>query len=73
MKKLWMLELTTGENYDCMTSCVIRSETPIAARHFAAEHAGDEGRDVWLDPSESSITELTPFGPVGVVQRSFSR
>ncbi len=56
--------------YDCAYGFVVCAETSDAARSFAADQAGDEGRAAWLNEAFSFCDELTPDEP-GVVLRDF--
>ena len=72
MKKLWLLELHDTSHYDIQESCVVRSTTSIAARHIAAEYAGAEGREVWLDAAKSSCTQIKVEDHTQMIHRHFS-
>lgn len=76
---LWILEFI--ENcprpdpwsfpYDVALGFIVRAETEQQARELAAEQAGDEGRNAWLDPDYSTCMVLTDTGEAGVILRDF--
>lgn len=57
--------------WDCATGFVIRASGPMAARKLAAQAAGDEGSDVWLNANKSVCYRLYDEGPEQVVLRAF--
>lgn len=61
----------TGVTYDAYDGHVIRAESESDARRLASECRGDEGPDVWLDPSRSSCMVLAADGPPGVILSDF--
>lgn len=54
-------------HYDEVHKQVVRANTEAEARMFASENAKDEGRQVWLDPTESSCKPLKRSGDLGVI------
>jgi len=48
---------------------VIRAEHNWMARRMAADQAGDEGPEFWLNVNKSSCKRLTKDGPIEVVLR----
>ena len=58
-------------SYDEAREFVVRAPSEPMARRYAAEQAGDEGRDAWLDPSRSTCELLTTKGEAGVIVRDF--
>jgi hypothetical protein len=48
--------------YDQNVSVVLIAETVQEARELAADHASDEGANVWLDRRKSTITEIGSAG-----------
>lgn len=48
MKNIYTLERRGKIGYDEVASFVIVAENPEIARQIAADHAGDEGGQVWL-------------------------
>lgn len=72
--KLWLLTRITDDKspiYDCADGFVIRAETETAARRYATEQAGDEGKLVWAWSLKSLCVELTAEGEPGVVLQDF--
>lgn len=71
--KLWLLRPISDEHsvwvpwYDKTFGFVVRAEDEDSARKYAAEEAGYEGGDVWLDPNFTTCEELTPEGDPGIV------
>jgi hypothetical protein len=71
MKRLFLL--TRVDYYwDEMAACVVRAESPSAARKLAAEKKGDEGKQLWLDPLQSACKVLDHEGPDGIIIRDFN-
>ena len=82
--KLWILKpISTDEGtawspwYDKAFGFIVRAETEAMARIIADESAGNENDNAvlpWLDPSQSSCTELTPDGGAeGLVMMDFAQ
>ena len=48
--EIYLLERVESDDfsYEEMYSCVVIAASEIAARNYAAAHAGDEGPDKWL-------------------------
>jgi len=68
--KLWLLK-RKDVWYDEAAGFVIRAQREQDARVIASEYAGGEGAEVWLDPEDSTCTELTRDGEPGVVLEDF--
>jgi hypothetical protein len=75
--KLWLLKpidpnVAWADNlWDVSVGFVIRAETEDRARALAAEHCGDEGSGVWIDPLETKCGELLIDGPEHVILQDF--
>ena len=72
--KLWMLKTVKDWEpwYDRAFGFVVRAPSANAARKLAAEKAGDEGGQVWMDPKKTKCEELGSEGEPGVVLRDFA-
>ena len=59
--------------YDCAYGFVVRAISPKAARRAVvdAKQFGDEGPDVWLDPTATKCKQLNPDGRAGIVLRDY--
>lgn len=57
--------------YNKSLGFVVRAETDKQARQFAADNAGDEGPDAWLEVRYSSCDELTDNGDASMILRDF--
>lgn len=74
---LWILRPKDGNSdpwspwYDKMFGVIVRAESEKRAREMAAEEAGDEGTEAWLDANVSSCKPLTADGDESVVLRDF--
>jgi hypothetical protein len=72
MYKLFhIFRIDDGPTYDCAHGFVIRARTPSEARSIAADLHGDEGKDLWMDPTQSKCVHLTAWGNIGLVIRDF--
>ena len=58
--------------YDKAFGFVVRASSEVYARQLAAEQAGDEGKDVWLDPAKTRCQAIDPNGPPEVFCRDFA-
>jgi len=70
-RKFYILKRLEDVGYDEAAGFVVLAFTSKAARRFAARGAGDEDKQVWLEPLRTSCVELHTNGPVGVVLRNF--
>lgn len=69
---LYLLKRVDATGYDMFVSFVIRAPTAKCARQIAADHAGDEGKAVWLDSNTSKIEHIASTGEPGVVLGRFN-
>lgn len=60
-------EINPPPYFDVVSGFVIRAASAKAARRLASAEAGDEGKDLWLDPKRSRVAELTADGPKMVI------
>lgn len=58
-------------SYDVCFSMVIRATDEFAARVVAAENAGEEGKQVWVDKDVTHCVRLLNEGAPGLVIRDF--
>lgn len=69
---LWVLKLKEEHCcWDGLAACVVRAPHARAARELATAEAGDEGKDVWMDPVCSTCKQLHAHGPVEVIVADF--
>ena len=69
---LWILtRIHRQPAYDVFNGHVIRAESEERARQMANQAAVDEGR-IWLDPEKSLCSELTAYGPEGIMLSDFN-
>ena len=76
MTKLYMVEVKSEVHsdqwgHDCQYAVVVRARSHKEARKMAAIMAGDEGKDVWLDPNLTECHELLNEGKVGLIIRDY--
>jgi hypothetical protein len=57
--------------WDCAWGFVVRAKDEQDARRKAADDAGDEGCDAWLDAKLTSCMNLTNNGESGIIIRDF--
>ena len=73
--KFWLLEGTeagwSSLDYDCAEGFVVQARSELEARGLAANEAGDEGHQFWLDYTKSSCIVLSTNGEAHVILRSF--
>jgi len=68
--KLWKLNNSRGYvGYAAALGFVVRASTETKARQIAAHDAGEEGKDVWLNPKTSTCVHLKVAGYAGVILR----
>lgn len=72
MMRLWILQNVGHVDYDSFDSFIVRADTEDAARTFAANSAGDERSETWLDRGKSTCEPLTTEGEPGIVLGSFN-
>lgn len=70
--KLWLLTADESTGlwqpwYDKAFGFVVRAESEEDARNYAADKAGDEGREAWLEPESSTCVEITGEGAAEVI------
>lgn len=72
--KLWLLRpiFPWKAPYEKAGGFVVRASDEDEARSYAADQAGDEGSDVWIDGNVTACTELAIEGSRGVVLRDFA-
>lgn len=72
--KLWMLKPLKDWKpwYDRAFGFIVRAPSAKMARKLAAEKAGDEGGQVWMDPNKTKCEELNADGEAEVVLRDFA-
>jgi hypothetical protein len=58
--------------YDKAFAFVVRAETEAEARELAANCAGEEGSNPWLNSDASLCEILTPKGERGVIIKDFA-
>ncbi len=58
--------------YDKAFGFVVRASSEVHARQVAAEEAGDEGPDVWLDAAKTRCEVIDSNGPPCVLCRDFA-
>jgi len=66
---LWILKWNKPSGFDVVNAFVIRASSPRTARKLAADSCRDEGRDIWLDISKSTCTQLKEDGENNVIMR----
>lgn len=78
--KLWLLRPMEDNNlwdpwYDKCFGFVVRAESEEEARKIVGSSIefGDEGKEAWLDPKNSTCVELTIEGKEEVIIRDFAR
>lgn len=59
--------------WDMSHGFVVRAESEVAARRFAADDSADEGMEAWLNSGLSECVELTTDGESGVIMEDFCR
>lgn len=74
--RLWVIRWIAGHKkwagvYDMSYGHVVRAETESAARKLASRCFGDEGREVWLDPTATTCEELLADGEPTVILTDF--
>jgi hypothetical protein len=71
--QLWLLQpVEIWEPwYDKAFGFVVRAESEDEARRFASAKEGDEGKDVWLDPTLTTCEPLVAGGEPGIILRDF--
>jgi hypothetical protein len=57
--------------YDKTFGVIVRAENESEARQLASKMAGDEGSEVWLDPSTTVCDILLAEGPPEVIMVDF--
>jgi hypothetical protein len=72
--KLYVLRRPDDQlpTYDAAFGFVIRAVSAEEARLIASGGAGDEGKDVWLDPTRTRCEELTQDGDPEVILQDFN-
>lgn len=58
--------------YDEQQGCVVRATSEEDARRIAAANKGDEGDEVWLDPSLTTCEVVSGRGPRGLILRAYN-
>lgn len=69
--KAWELHMIDRADWDCADAFVVVAETEDRARAIAAEQAGDEGAETWINSSLSACVELDA-SEERIVVRSFN-
>ena len=70
--ELYLLTNTEETGWDENAGFVIREESAVAARKIAAQKAGDEGAELWLDVKKSSCKTLKQEGTEGMILQDFN-
>jgi hypothetical protein len=66
MMKLWL----ENEGWDELEGALVRAENETQARTMVAEKHGDEGYDIWLEPSTRCI-EVEAKGEAEILLTDF--
>lgn len=75
--KLYVLRPATDHHrkmlfgYDCNDGFVVRAKDEAEARELAHAAKADEG-DVWLNPQQTRVDELTEDGPAMIILTDFN-
>ncbi len=70
--KLYLVQRDDADvSYDEYAGKVIRAESELRARELAAIEYGDEGKTVWLDPWQSTCTEILVYGKEEIILSDF--
>jgi len=77
MMRIWILRPIKEDDgawvpwYDKAFGFVVCAKDIEEARKIASDDHGDEGREAWMDPKQSTCIELTPGEKSRVVVQNF--